>query len=159
MQQEFITSIGVNIIREKISSLKSESKLLIEEMQEVRSNSLSSEDNIEIHEYQQKFESIQDKLKEYNNILNNCKVVDVSIVPNDKVRFGSVVTIVNCDTDEEKEYRIVSAHESDPSKGLLSYKSPLGKSLLGLQIGDCVELEIASNVTEYEILDIQTKQI
>ena len=49
----------------------------------------------------------------------------------DQVKFGARVTIVDEETEEEKTYRIVGAHEADMKVGSISISSPLGSALIG----------------------------
>jgi len=65
-----------------------------------------------------------------------------------KVRFGCTVTIVRAD-DCRQTYRIVGEDEADPSRGTISYVSPMARALMGKQAGDIVqvgnsEVELAS---------------
>lgn len=57
----------------------------------------------------------------------------------DRVHFGSKVTIERGD-GRKQTFRIVGEDESDPSKGLISYVSPLAKALTGRHVGEVAEL-------------------
>lgn len=70
-------------------------------------------------------------------------------VEGDTVHFGSTVTVVRED-DKKHTYHIVGEDEADPTKGSLSYVSPLAKALTGKNIGDTVEV----NGHEFEIAAI-----
>jgi Transcription elongation factor len=67
-----------------------------------------------------------------------------------QVRFGSRVTFVRED-GRTQTYRIVGEDEADPTKGSISYVSPLAQALLGKQVGDA----IAVAHTEAEIVRIE----
>jgi transcription elongation GreA/GreB family factor len=72
--------------------------------------------------------------------------------PNDAavVRFGCEVTIAR-NGDRRETYRIVGEDEAEPSRGTLSYVSPLARSLIGRQVGDVVRV----GSSEAEILEIK----
>lgn len=70
-----------------------------------------------------------------------------------RVEIGSVVT-VKVD-DRERTYRIVGSQEADPSRGRISYHSPLGQALLNRHIGDEVKLETAGGVKNYQIITVE----
>jgi len=55
------------------------------------------------------------------------------------VRFGVLVHL-SCADGTSRAYRIVGEDEADPGAGLLSYVSPLARALLGLRVGDDVEV-------------------
>ena len=67
------------------------------------------------------------------------------------MNFGSKVTVLDLDTEEEKEFIILGTHESNPSENIISNISPLGRALLGKVAGDEVELRINNQVFYYEI--------
>jgi transcription elongation GreA/GreB family factor len=66
------------------------------------------------------------------------------------VRFGSTVTIAR-DDERRQNYRIVGEDEADPSRGTLSYVSPVAQALMGKQVGDVVRV----GRSEAEILEIK----
>ena len=73
--------------------------------------------------------------------------------------FGSTITILNLNTDKEVVYTIVGTTESNPSKGLISFNSPLAKELIGKEEGDEVIINLPAGETEFEILKIEYKPI
>jgi transcription elongation factor GreA len=81
----------------------------------------------------------------------------VIIKPNgrsDIVMLGSRVTVVE-DGWEPESYTIVGSAEADPGAGRISNESPLGKALMGHQVGDSVEFETPGGTSEVEILSIE----
>lgn len=68
----------------------------------------------------------------------------------DKVHFGSRVTIIR-DDGRRQSFRIVGEDEADPTRGSLSYASPLGQALVGKKLGDVVQ----AGSGEAEIVDIE----
>ena len=69
------------------------------------------------------------------------------------VEIGHKVTIKS--NNQTKEYLILGSSESDPSTGTISYKSPLGKTLLHTQVGDIAKLQLDDKTLEYEIIEIK----
>ena len=68
-------------------------------------------------------------------------------------QFGSRVSIER-DDGRSQTFRIVGIDEADPSKGLLSYVSPLARGLVGKQVGDIVK----AGTGDAEIVDISNEQ-
>ena len=91
--------------------------------------------------------------------MTNATVVDVTTIQTETVTVGSVVTLVNIDTDQKVVYRLVGSVESDPSKGMISYTSPVGKEMMGLRVDDAFEINIGPNTIEYEIASIESKPL
>lgn len=73
----------------------------------------------------------------------------------EKVYFGAWVTLYSLDDDIEHTYRIVGKDELEPSKGYISWISPLAKSILGKSIGDTVRAATPKGEETFEIIEIQ----
>jgi len=73
----------------------------------------------------------------------------------EKVYFGAWVTLYNLDDDTEQTYRIVGKDELEPSKGYISWVSPLAKSILGKSIGDTVRAATPKGEASFEIIEIK----
>jgi len=83
-------------------------------------------------------------------------VIDVTKLTNDgKVIFGSTVYLINLDTDEKIDYKIVGKDEADLKKKLIFFKSPIGKGLIGKSKGDLVEINTPAGVKNFEIKDVR----
>lgn len=78
--------------------------------------------------------------------------VIVNTFASDTVQIGSRVKI--SDGAREFEYVIVGGYESNPSAGTISYKSPIGSSLMGRRVGDAVEVSVPAGMKSYTILTI-----
>jgi transcription elongation factor GreA len=69
------------------------------------------------------------------------------------VEVGSTVTV--SDGTSEKTYRILGSTETKPGQGIISHNSPVGKALLGHEVGDEVFVSLAQKVVEYRILKVK----
>lgn len=83
-------------------------------------------------------------------------LVNLDKIPNDRAAYGSKVLLYEYETEKEVEYRLVSAEESDISKGLISITSPIGRSLVGKTVGDNIEIVTPSGRKEYEMRSLRT---
>ena len=72
----------------------------------------------------------------------------------DRVIFGSTVTILNIETDEQVTYRIVGDDEANVKEGKISYQSPIARALISKEIGDVVIVKTPGGDVEYEIDDV-----
>lgn len=73
----------------------------------------------------------------------------------EKVFFGAWVTLYSLERDSEHVYRIVGQDELEPSKGWISWVSPLARVILGKQVGDSVRVETPRGEEHYEIVDVR----
>ena len=88
-------------------------------------------------------------------MLATAEIIDVKKMPaTERVIFGSTVTLCNLQTDQEVCYRVVSDYEADVKKGLISYASPLGRAVIGREVGEEVKLTTPGGQREYEIVDV-----
>jgi transcription elongation factor GreA len=69
--------------------------------------------------------------------------------------FGTVVTLMDMDTDEEVTYQLLGPEEADVKKGSISVQSPLGRSILVKEVGDEVVTKTPGGVREFELVKIQ----
>lgn len=87
--------------------------------------------------------------------MSRSRVTDFSDAQVDNVGVGSVVELFNKNSNRTHRYAILGAWDSNPEKGMLSYKTPLGQNLLGKKIGDVVRTEIEGSVEEWTLRKIE----
>ena len=58
--------------------------------------------------------------------------------------------------DEKITYYLVTSEEADATQGKISTASPIGKSLLGKEVGDTVKMQAPGGTKELEILELLT---
>ncbi len=81
-------------------------------------------------------------------------VVDPQQIKSDKVQFGATVTVSD-EAGSEKIFTIVGEDESSPKNGLISWRSPIGHSLLGKSVGDVITVRAPNGEHEMEIISIE----
>lgn len=139
------------ITKEKFIEIKNELKNLVQNerpkiiaaLQSAREQGDLSE-NADYDAAKQRQGEIEAKIKEYENIINNCEVIDDSVVTkNDEkiVKIGSSVEILDMQENEKYVYSIVGTIETDPDNNKISNDSPLATAILGKKVGDIVEIK------------------
>ena len=98
---------------------------------------------------------IEARIEELEKILKNAVVVVEDEVDLDKINIGCLVKLLDVEFDEELEYKIVGSTEANSLKGKISNESPVGKALMGKQVGETVVVETQSGAFSYKILEIQ----
>lgn len=76
------------------------------------------------------------RISELEELIKNAEIIDESEIKADVVNLGSTVIVYDYDMEEEVEYSIVGTNESDPLKGRISDRSPIGAAMLGKRAGD-----------------------
>ena len=87
--------------------------------------------------------------------LRSAKVIDESDVNVSVVSIGSTVKILNVDTQDEYEYTIVGSVEADPSAAKISNESPIGKGILGVAVGQTVDVTVPAGRLHLKVLSIR----
>ena len=150
-----ITKKGLTAIKAELDNLKgTERPLIIEAIQEARAHGDLSE-NAEYHAAREKQGYIEARIRDLEAKIGLAEVVDVASLSGDKIVFGTTVTIVDEDTDEEIVYQIVGEEESDIKNGKLSIQAPLSRALVGKSVGDSIEVKTPSGTKFYEVLKVE----
>ncbi len=149
-----ISRTGFEKLKEELEYLK---KVVvpenIREIEEARAHGDISE-NAEYEAAKERQGFIQGKIQEITNNLASSIIIDPKELTEDRVVFGSTVTIEDVNTEEIVKYQLVGPFESDVDKNRISVTSPIGKGLIGKEIGDEVSVKTPGGVREFEIIDI-----
>jgi transcription elongation factor GreA len=113
-------------------------------------------ENAEYHMAKQRQVFVNARLGQLKKRMGELAMVNLVNIPNDKVGFGSRVTVFDSNKDEEIQYQLVTSEESDVAKGLISTTSPIGRALLGKQVGDIATVITPNGKRELEILKLLT---
>ncbi len=87
-------------------------------------------------------------------LASNARIIDESQLDTSKVLVHSTVKIKNQVNGMEMTYKLVAQNEADIKKGLISVDSPIGKGLLGKEVGDVAEIQVPSGVMKFDIVSI-----
>ena len=99
---------------------------------------------------------LQARLGQLHRRLAALSMVNLDRIPRDKVGLGSTVHLRDTSTGDAIVYELVTAEEADPAQGRISPSSPIGKSLIGHENGETVEVKVPAGVKEYEITRLVT---
>lgn len=113
-------------------------------------------ENAEFHAAKERQRFVDSRLSQLKQRLGEVSLVDVSKIPHGKVGLGSTVVVLDINKDEEITYKLVTSEEADAAKGMISTNSPIGRSLIGKQVGDEVKVAIPNGTREMEILKLKT---
>lgn len=88
--------------------------------------------------------------------IRDLSLYSLNSIPRDAVGYGSQVTLENGDDGGEERYELVFPEEVDPSTGLISIGSPLGRALLNREVGDDVEVTTPKGRRRFQIIELRT---
>ena len=143
-------------LQEEITALEYELRNeLPREILKARAHGDLSE-NAEYHAAKERQGYVNSRLNQLKQRMAQWSMVDLSRIPHDRVGLGSEVVVLDTKKDEEISYKLVTSEETDTTKGWISTSSPIGKGLLGKEVGDVVNVQIPGGVREFEILKLST---
>lgn len=112
-------------------------------------------ENAEYHAAKDRQGHIEGRIIELKDKLSRAEVIDCLKVRIDTIVFGTVVQLFDLDTDDEVTYQLLGPEEADVKKGSISVLSPLGRSMLGKEVGDDVIAVTPRGKREFEVVDIK----
>ena len=113
-------------------------------------------ENAEYHAAKERQGFVNARLNQLKQRMAEMSMVDFSKIPHDRVGLGSRVVLLDVKKDEEITYNLVTSEEADAGNGRISTNSPIGRGLLGKEVGDVVKIQIPGGLKEFEILKFTT---
>jgi transcription elongation factor GreA len=111
-------------------------------------------ENAEYHAAKERQGLLDAEMRIIEDKIARSQIVDTSTLSGDKIVFGARVTLINTETDEQVAYTITNEDEADIKVGLISYKAPMAKALLGRTMGDEVTVRTPAGVRTYEVTGV-----
>lgn len=143
-------------LQEEIAALENELRVeLPKEILKARAHGDLSE-NAEYHAAKERQGYVSARLGQLAGRLRELSMIDMAKIPHDRVGLGSTVTVLDVTKDEQIRYKLVTSEDVDVAKGLISTSSPIGRGLLGKQVGDTVKINIPGGMREMEIVELIT---
>jgi transcription elongation factor GreA len=151
-----LTARGAEQLREELKRLKSEERpRIVTAIAEAREHG-DLKENAEYHAAKEQQGLVEARIRDIEAKLSNAQIIDVTqLSASGRVVFGSTVHLVDVDSGERAQYRIVGEDESDIKDGLLSVSSPIARALIGKQEGDTAEVMTPGGRRCYEIAEVQ----
>ncbi len=156
MQKYPMTVEGEQALQVELKELKTVQRpAVIKDIAEAREHG-DLKENAEYHAAREQQGFIEGRIQDIEGKLSNSQVIDVKTIPHTgKVFFGTTVSIINLDTDEEVAYRIVGDDEADIKNNRISVSSPIARALIGKEEGDVVVVKVPAGDVEYEIDQVE----
>ncbi|HEX9931974.1 MAG TPA: transcription elongation factor GreA [Allosphingosinicella sp.] len=126
---------------------------IIDAIEEARGHGDLSE-NAEYHAAKERQGQVEAQIADIEDRLSRAQVIDPTTLSGDKVVFGATVHLLD-ENDKPVKYQIVGETEADARIGRISYNSPLGRALIGRNVGDEVEFSAPSGDKYFEIAKVE----
>lgn len=113
-------------------------------------------ENAEYHAAKERQGFVNARLNQLRTRLAEVSMIDFSKIPRDRVGLGSTVVVLDVNREEEITYNLVTSEEADAANGKISTTSPIGRALLGKEVGDTAKVQSPGGSKELEILKLTT---
>ena len=154
MKRVPLTPQGYQNLQEELNRLlKVDRPNNIKAIAEARAHGDLSE-NAEYHAAKERQSFIEGKIQELKTKIALADVIDTSKINQSKVAFGARVKVLDITTDKELDFTLVGPEEADVRNNKISISSPVGRSLIGKEVGDTATIKAPAKTMEYEILEI-----
>ncbi|HTC63806.1 MAG TPA: transcription elongation factor GreA [Candidatus Saccharimonadales bacterium] len=143
-------------LQDEITTLEYEMNVeLPKELMKARAHGDLSE-NAEYKYAKERQGYVSARLGQLKKRLGDIGMLNLNNIPADRTGYGSRVWVLDVKKSIEIEYKLVSTEEADVTAGLISTTSPIGKALLGKNVGDEVQVQTPAGIKEFEIVRLKT---
>ena len=150
----YLTKEGYEKLRKELADLKGSGRTEIaRQIQEAREKGDLSE-NAEYDAAKEAQGLLEVKISKLEGVIANSRIIDESEIDMSKAYILSTVKVKNLKNNAVMKYTLVAEQEANLKLVKISVKSPVGKALLGKEIGDVVDINIPAGALQMEILDI-----
>ena len=145
---------GYRRLEKELERLKQERPAIIQAIKEAREEGDLSE-NAAYDAARERQGMLEAKIGHIESRMAQFQVIDINTMAGDKVIFGATVEVEDLDTGERKVYTLLGPDEADHTKGSISIQSPVGRALLGKEVGDEISVDAPRGRISYELLSIR----
>ena len=156
MERVVMTKKGNEALREELKLLKSkERSKIIKAIAQAREFG-DLKENAEYHAAKEKQSFVEGRIKDIETKLSNAEIIDItSLDIKDRVVFGSTIELENITASSLTKYQIVGEDEASIENGMISYKAPISRAIIGKNINDIIEFDSDAGQEIYKILKIE----
>ena len=156
MEKIPMTVDGEKVLRLELERLKTEERpRIVQAISEAREQG-DLRENAEYQYAKEEQGFVEGRILDIEAKLSNANIIDVKqIAPTGKVIFGSTVTLLNYNSDEEVQYKIVGDEEADIKFCKISVYSPIARALIGKNEGETAIVSAPNGPVEYEICKVE----
>jgi transcription elongation factor GreA len=155
MNQSPMTVAGEARLREELIELKTVVRPRISKDIATAREHGDLKENAEYHAAKEQQGFCEGRVQDIEAKLSNVQIIDITKIENTgRIIFGTTVTIVNCDTDEEVTYKIVGQDEANIKLNQISVSSPIARGLIGKSVDDVATIHTPKGMVEFEVIEV-----
>lgn len=153
-QVTYYTEEGLKKLKDELHEMKSIQRPAIsQQIADARDKGDLSE-NAEYDAAKEAQGLLEAKIAKLEGVIANARIIDDSEIDDSKVYILSTVKIKNVSNGMEMQYTLVAENEADLKAKKISVESPIGKGLLGKEVGDIADIQTPNGVMKFEVVEI-----
>ena len=150
----YLTKEGYDNLRAELEDLKGKGRTEIARQIQTAREMGDLSENAEYDAAKDAQGLLEMKISKLETIIANARILDDTGIDDNKAYILSTVKLRNIKNKMEVKYTLVAEQEADLKRGRISIKSPVGKAVLGKEVGDVVEIDAPAGKMEFELLEI-----
>ncbi|MBO2944627.1 transcription elongation factor GreA [Paenibacillus sp. F411] len=154
-EEVIVTAEGFAKLEEELQYLKEVKRKELAERLKVAISYGDLKENSEYHSAKDDQAFMETRILVLEKMLRKARVVDAGKMDLNRVSVGAIAVLNDLEFNEKVEYQIVGPAEADVVNNKISYESPLGKELMGKEVGSIVHVTAPVGIIKYELLDIK----
>ena len=151
-----MSKAGNQKLRDELARLEKVERIEVVKAIETAREHGDLKENAEYHAAKERQGHIEGRIRELKDKLARAEVIDCSKVSKEKAVFGTIVSLLDMESEEEVSYQLLGPEEADVKSGSISVLSPIGQSILGKKVGDEVIVKTPGGVREFEVVEISS---
>lgn len=152
-----ITPAGHQRLLQELSRLKTVDRPEVTAMLAAARTQGTREENAEMDSAQERQAFVEGRIAEIEDKIARSQVIDPASIRSQRIAFGATVSLLDQDSDEKLVYTLVGPDEADARAKRLSVSSPVGRALIGREVGDEVSVEVPgkAGIRNFEVLGFE----
>ena len=149
----YVTAERLEELKKELEQLRTEKRIEVAKRLKRAKELGDLSENSEYIEAREEQAQVERRIFELEKMVKNASLITKEGLGRDWVKIGS--TIIVSKNGKEQRFTIVGSSEANPSNGLISNESPLGKAFLEKRVGETVKVKIPAGEATYRIDKIE----
>ena len=149
-----LTRDGEQKLIEELENLQTVERPKVQEEIQIAKGFGDLSENAEYSAARERQARVEGRILEIQQMLDHAVIIENDAQGNDVANIGCFVRVFDMEYEEEDTYKLVGATEADPKQLHVSNESPIGAALIGVRVGDIVDVETPGGMIKLKILEI-----
>ncbi len=154
IEKVVLTQDGRQKLVEELEYLQAVERMKVQEEIQIAKGFGDLSENAEYSAAREHQARVEGRIQELQQMLDHAEIIEDGAQGSDVAAIGCFVRVFDMEYEEEDTYKLVGATEADPKQLFVSNESPIGAALIGVRVGDIVDVETPGGDIKLKILEI-----